>query len=81
MTTPTFIDQHLLRLFGNQTYHDWLLREIANDKTRAFFVSFDKNEIVAPYDGGIDFILKDILTKEKYKNKYKQWLSEREDGL
>jgi hypothetical protein len=62
-------------------YHDKLLREIANDNTRAFFISFDKNVIVAPYDGGVDFVLKDILTKENYKNKYRQWLSEREDGL
>ncbi len=62
-------------------YHDKLLREIANDNVRAFFVSFEKNVIVAPYDGGIDFVLKDSLTREKYQNKYKQWLSEREDGL
>ncbi|PKK37048.1 hypothetical protein BWI96_09230 [Siphonobacter sp. SORGH_AS_0500] len=62
-------------------YHDNLLREIANDNIRAYFISFDKNVIVAPYDGGVDFILKDITTKENYKNKYRQWLSEREDGL
>ncbi|MDQ1088113.1 hypothetical protein [Siphonobacter sp. SORGH_AS_1065] len=62
-------------------YHDNLLREITNDNIRAFFISFDKNVIVAPYDGGVDFILKDITTKENYKNKYRQWLSEREDGL
>lgn len=62
-------------------YHDKLLREIANDNTRAFFISFDKNVIVAPYDGGVDFILKDCLTKEYYKKKYKQWLSELENGL
>lgn len=62
-------------------YHDKLLREIANDNTRAFFVSFDKNVIVAPYDGGVDFVLKDCSTKEEYKNKYRHWLSEREDGL
>lgn len=62
-------------------YHDNILREIATDKIRAFFVSFDKNVIVAPYDGGVDFVLKDSFTKEHYKNKYGQWLSEREDGL
>ncbi len=62
-------------------YHDKLLREIAIGNILAFFVSFEKNIIVAPYDGGIDFVLKDILTKKNHKNKYKQWLSEREDGL
>ena len=64
-----------------QNYHDKLLREIANDNSRAFFISFDKNVIVAPYDGGVDLVLKDSSTKEHYKNKYRQWLSEREDGL
>ncbi len=61
--------------------HNNILLEIAEDKTRAFFMSFEKNIIVAPYDGGVDFILKDNLTKEFYKNKYTHWLSEREDGL
>ena len=61
--------------------HDKLLREIANDNIRAFFVSFEKNVIVAPYDGGIDFVLKNNFTRDFYKNKYKQWLSELESGL
>ncbi|GAB3785134.1 hypothetical protein GCM10028818_46380 [Spirosoma horti] len=62
-------------------FHDNLLREIAKDNIRAFFVSFNKNAIIAPYDGGVDFLLKDSLTKDNYKNKYRQWLSKREDGL
>lgn len=61
--------------------HDKLLKEIGADNTRAFFVSFDKNIIVAPYDGGIDFILKDSPTKDFYKSKYSQYLSKREDGM
>jgi len=61
--------------------HDQLLREIATDNVRAFFISFDKKVIVAPYDGGVDFVLKDSLTRDFYKNKYKQYLSEREDGM
>ena len=60
--------------------HDNLLKEIANDEIRAFFVSFDKNIIIAPYDGGVDFILKDTEIKDFYKLKYKEWLSETEDG-
>lgn len=61
--------------------HNNILREIASDNIRAFFVSFDKNVIFAPYDGGVDFVLKDIETVEKYKNKYYKWLSKRQDGL
>ncbi len=62
-------------------YHNKLLKEIANDCIRVFFVSFDKNIIVAPYDGGVDFVLKDAFTKESYKQKYRKWLSKREDRL
>lgn len=61
--------------------HDELLREIADDNARAFFVSFDKQVIIAPYDGGIDVVVKDSATKEHYKAKYRDWLSDREDGL
>jgi len=61
--------------------HDRLLIEISNDNARAFFVSFDKKIIAAPYDGGVDFVLKDRLERDFYKDKYKEWLSEREDGL
>jgi hypothetical protein len=61
--------------------HDPLLREIAKDAVRAFFVSFDKNIIIAPYDGGVDFILKNTETRDKYKIKYRDWLSDRDDGL
>jgi hypothetical protein len=42
-------------------------REIAKDNTRAFFVSFEKNLIVAPYDGGVDCVRKDSLTRNVYK--------------
>lgn len=58
-----------------------LLKEIAEDKLRAFFLSVDQNCLIAPYDGGIDFILKDSSLKEEFKEKYKDWLSERTDGL
>ena len=65
----------------NSDRHNFLLKEIANDRVKAFFVSFDNKAIVAPYDGGIDIILKDTATRDIYKQKYKDWLSEREDGF
>ena len=61
--------------------HDVLLREIANDGIEAFFISEINDAIVAPYDGGVDFVLKDAVTRDLYKEKYKDWLSAREDGL
>jgi hypothetical protein len=60
--------------------YDDLLKAIANDELRAFFVSPEKNVIIAPYDGGVDIILEDIETKEYCKSKYHQWLSARSDG-
>ena len=60
---------------------DRLLKEIASDDLRAFFVSITNGLIIAPYDGGVDIILKDEPTRAMYKAKYKNWLSAREDGL
>lgn len=60
---------------------DNLLKAIADDELRAFFVSVENECIVAPYDGGIDFILKDQHTKNLYKEIYREWLSARQDGL
>ena len=62
-------------------YYNRILREVANDNIRVFFVSFDKGVIVAPYDGGIDIVVSDRTTKEIYVAKYSEWLSDREDGL
>jgi hypothetical protein len=61
--------------------HDELLKSIAEDQEQAFFVCFDKNIIAAPYDGGIDLILEDSMTRDIYKEKYQNWLSCSENGL
>lgn len=61
--------------------HDRLLKEIADFKLLAFFVSFEQNLIIAPYDGGIDFILKNSQLRDTYKAKYQDWLSKLPSGL
>lgn len=61
--------------------HDALLKKLANWKLIAFFVSFEHHVIVAPYDGGIDFILKDSQMRDAYKAKYHDWLSKLPSGL
>ena len=58
-----------------------ILRAVADDEIRVFFLNTSTNTIIAPYDGGVDVILKDIETMLFYKEKYKNWLSERADGL
>ena len=61
--------------------HNDLLKKIADDEVRAFMISFEQNIIVAPYDGGIDFIIFDKTKRNALRDKYKDWLSPREDGL
>ncbi len=61
--------------------NDKLLKDIANDEFRVFLVSFERCLLIAPYDGGVDIIFKDEITKEHYKTQYKDWLSNRADGL
>jgi hypothetical protein len=72
-------------MFSEQNWQpkkfDNILKDVAEGNLRAFFVSVDKELIIAPYDGGIDFILKDIKTRDFYKQKYSGWLSARQDGL
>lgn len=61
--------------------HNALLQGIAKDEVRAFFIAIDSKIIVAPYDGGMDIILKDTTARDIYKHKYRNWLSYRQDGL
>lgn len=60
---------------------DDILRDVAQDCVRLFFVSINTNTIVVPYDGGVDFIVKDAQTMSVYKAMYRDWLSGRDDGL
>ncbi|ENV79159.1 hypothetical protein N7574_07260 [Acinetobacter ursingii] len=61
--------------------HNDLLTRIADDKVKAFMISFEQNIIVAPYDGGIDFIIFEDMKRNALRDKYKNWLSPRADGL
>ena len=74
--TPMFSEQN----WQSQKF-DSLLKDIAVDNLRAFFISVDNELIIAPYDGGVDFILKDTKTRDFYKQKYSSWLSARQYGL
>ncbi len=58
-----------------------LLIKIADGERRAMFVNMIVNITIVPYDGGMDVILPDSEIRDKYKIKYKDWLSLREDGL
>jgi hypothetical protein len=52
---------------------------IADGDLRAFIIAPDC--LIAPYDGGVDVILKDARRCWQFKRKFKDWLSKREDGF
>lgn len=60
---------------------DDVLRDVALDCVRLFFVSINNDTMVIPYDGGVDFIVRDAEAVSVYKRKYRDWLSGRDDGL
>ncbi len=60
---------------------DEILKAIADDEIRAMFICPSKKCIIAPYDGSIDVIIDSIEKKDRLKAKYKDWLSDREDGM
>ena len=61
--------------------HDSILKDIANWVTTAMFISVAANCVIAPYDGGMDILVKDTATRDRYKEKYGDWLSKGEAGL
>jgi hypothetical protein len=60
---------------------DDIIRDMAIDNIRLSFVALEHNAFVAPYDGGIDFIVNDAILCNHYKVKYTDWLSKRKDSL
>ena len=60
---------------------DDVLRDVAQDHIRIIFISTHDSMMIIPYDGGVDVILQNTETRNKYKTKYSNWLSNREDGL
>jgi hypothetical protein len=56
-----------------------MLIMIAEEQMRAFIIG--THCIVAPYDGGMDIILKDADTCQAFKRQFADWLSKRPDGL
>lgn len=74
--TPCFAEE----IFVPSRFDD-ILKSIANDEWRLFFIDPKSTVIIAPYDGGVDIIFKTEHQLAFYKNKYQNWLSKRVDGL
>jgi hypothetical protein len=77
--SETVFQSFIFEIVWETNHLNPMLREIANDKLRAFMIG--KDCLIAPYDGGVDITFKDSATRDFYKLKYKNWLSTREDGL
>lgn len=77
----SFFRPYSIETTWQSNQHNELLIKIADDEVRAFMLSFEQNIIVAPYDGGIDFIIFNEAKRNALRDKYKDWLSPREDGL
>ena len=61
---------------------DAVLLCVANWQIINFFVvNCDRQRIFAPYDGGVDVILKNSEERDEFKAKYQDWLSSHPQGL
>ncbi len=59
-----------------------ILEGVADWKIVHFFiVNPISKRIFAPYDGGVDLILENKETRNKFKHKYKSWLSNHPEGF
>jgi hypothetical protein len=69
---------HLLDDVWRTGEADVFLTMIADESMRAFIIAPDC--LIAPYDGGMDIILKDPYTAHAFKRHFADWLSPRADG-
>ncbi|MGL4637764.1 MAG: DUF3885 domain-containing protein [Beijerinckiaceae bacterium] len=72
-------DSYLLETTWENHSHNPILIMIADESLRGFFIAPDC--VIAPYDGGVDVIVKEPQTCYALKHRFKDWLSARPDGL
>jgi hypothetical protein len=61
---------------------DEVLLCVADERVINFFVvSMERHRLFAPYDGGVDVVLRDAVERGEFKSRYAKWLSTRPDGL
>jgi hypothetical protein len=81
-----FTPVYLRLAYGHHTLQEDSLNEVllcvADEQISNFFVvDFNKSRIFAPYDGGVDIVLRNNLERDEFRDKYSKWLSKRPDGL
>jgi hypothetical protein len=75
------LDIYIKRDIWKHNSRNDLLKAVANDEIRIMFICPSKRCIVAPYDGGVDIIVDSSEKRDNLKIKYKDWLSEHQDGM
>ncbi|MBL7982710.1 MAG: hypothetical protein JNL52_12980 [Flavobacteriales bacterium] len=75
------LDIYVMTEYWKSGKRDVILKAIADDQIRAMFISPSRKCIIAPYDGGVDVIVDSTEQRDRLKQKYKDWLSDREDGM
>jgi hypothetical protein len=60
---------------------DPLVRRVADDAIRnVMFLALDCKWLLHPYDGGMDLILETSAERDRFKERFQDWLSPRADG-
>lgn len=79
--TACYFDIYAKKSIWQSNKLNHLLKAIAEDETRMMIIYPKRNRIINPYDGGVDLILESKELRNRYKEKYKQWLSKHPKGL
>jgi hypothetical protein len=65
----------------NDHAFDRFLTEVAEDRTHGLVVSLDSGRVYAPYDGGADLFYLTELERDHARERFRAWISPRDDGL
>lgn len=76
-----YLDIYAKRTIWKSNQRNEILKAIANDEIRMMIIAPNQNRIINPYDGGVDLILESEEIRDKYKEKYKRWLSKHPQRL
>jgi hypothetical protein len=60
---------------------DRLITEVAEDRRRGLVVNLDTGRAYVPYDGGADLFYVTEDERDRARDRFRDWLSLREDGL
>jgi hypothetical protein len=69
----TYYTPYFTTLFFKQNSYNAILKSVADDELRVFFLNPNTKTIFAPYDGGVDIIYADSATRDICKLNYSHY--------